>query len=191
MARIGIIPRNYPDSPSHRHDQSSRADATALTACRTECSRGAQVALAGLAAIFLLGGPARAKDPAPPLRLRPSIPADSPVIPLPRPRPVIPSPGEISAEPPAPTECQLRMTAEIAVIEPLGHITGPEGCGIGDPVRLSAVMTKDNVRVAITPPATLSAAAAIVSSGRRSANTARGMQSTSARSRSPTAEPTS
>ena len=88
-------------------------------------------------------------------RLRPSIPADSPVIPLPRPRPVIPSPGEIAAEPPAPTQCQLRMTAEIAVIEPLGPVTGPEGCWVDDPVRLSAVMTKDNVRVAITPPATL------------------------------------
>lgn len=122
-------------------------------ACRTDSSRGARAALAALAAIVLLGGPAGAKDPLP--RLRPSIPADSPVIPFPRPRPVIPSPGEIAAEPPAPTQCQLRMTAEIAVIEPLGPITGPEGCGIDDPVRLSAVMTKDNVRVAITPPATL------------------------------------
>ena len=32
---------------------------------------------------------------------------------------------------------------------------GDNGCGIDDPVRLSAVTTRDNVRIAITPPATL------------------------------------
>ena len=88
-------------------------------------------------------------------RLRPSIPADSDVIPLPRPRPIIPLPGEEAAEPAGPSECQLRVTADIAVIEPLRHITGAGGCGIEDPVRLLAVMTKDKVRVAITPAATL------------------------------------
>ena len=74
---------------------------------------------------------------------------------MPRPRPVIPLPGEVADEPPGPTECQLRMTADIAVIEPLHHISAPNGCGIDDPVKLSAVMTKDKVRVAIIPPATL------------------------------------
>lgn len=89
------------------------------------------------------------------LRLRPSISANSPVIPLPRPRPVLPGPNETAAEPAGPTECQLRMTAEIAVMEPLPHVSGANGCGIDDPVRLSAVMSKDKARIAITPPATL------------------------------------
>jgi hypothetical protein len=47
------------------------------------------------------------------------------------------------------------MTADIAVIEPLPPVTGANGCGIADPVRLSAVMTKEKLRIAITPPATL------------------------------------
>jgi hypothetical protein len=102
-----------------------------------------------------LDAAAHAKDPAPPPRLRPSIPVDSPVIPLPRPRPAIPLSGESAAEPAGPTECQLRMTSDIALIEPLPHIAGANGCGVDDPVRLSAVMTKDKVRIAITPPATL------------------------------------
>ena len=88
-------------------------------------------------------------------RLRPSIAPDSPIIPLPRSRPVIPSPAEIAAEPPPPSACQLRLTADIAAAEPLPQITGADGCGIDDPVRLSAVMTKDKMRVAITPPATM------------------------------------
>jgi len=96
-----------------------------------------------------------AKDPVPLPPLRLSIPADAPIIPLPRPRPAIPSPTEIEAEPRGPTECQLRMTADIAVVEPLPRVTGANGCGIDDPVHLSAVMTKENVRIAITPPATL------------------------------------
>ncbi len=119
------------------------------------CRRGGQLAVAALAAACLLGSAARAKDPVPLPPLRPSIPADSPIIPLPRPRPAIPLPGEIAAEPAGPTECQLRMTADIAVIEPLPHITGAAGCGVDDPVRLSAVMTRDKVRIAITPAATL------------------------------------
>jgi hypothetical protein len=112
------------------------------------------LALAFLAAV-LAATPAHAKDPAPLPRLRPSIPADAPPIPLPRPRPILPVPDETAAEPRGPSECQLRMTADIAVIEPLPHVTGANGCGIDDPVRLSAVMTKDKVRVAITPAATL------------------------------------
>ena len=107
-----------------------------------------------LAAACLLDISAHARDRVPLPPLRPSIPADSPLIPLPRPRPAIPLP-DIAAEPAGPTECQLRMTADIAVIEPLPPVTGASGCGIDDPVRLSAVMTKDKLRVAITPPATL------------------------------------
>jgi hypothetical protein len=49
----------------------------------------------------------------------------------------------------------MRLTADIAAIEPLPPINGAEGCGIDDPVRLSAVTTRDNLRIAIAPPATL------------------------------------
>ena len=117
--------------------------------------RGVLIAAVAIAAGLPLNATAQVKDPVPLPPLRPSIPADSPIIPLPRPRPAIPLPGEVTAEPAGPTACQLRMTADIAVIEPLPPITGANGCGIDDPVRLSAVMTKDKVRVAITPPATL------------------------------------
>lgn len=113
------------------------------------------LAAAAVAAAFGLDGAAHAKDPVPLPPLRPSIPADSRIVPLPRPRPTIPLPGEVAAEPAGPTECQLRMTADIAIIEALPPITGASGCGIDDPVRLSAVMTKDKVRIAITPPAIL------------------------------------
>jgi hypothetical protein len=41
------------------------------------------------------------------------------IIPLPQPRPTIPAPDQATAEPPVPSACQLRLTADIAVIEPL------------------------------------------------------------------------
>jgi hypothetical protein len=48
------------------------------------------------------------------------------------------------------------MTPDIAVVEPLAHFAAAaEGCSVEDPVKLSAVMGKDHVRIAITPPATL------------------------------------
>lgn len=97
----------------------------------------------------------QAQEAAPLPRLRPSISPQSPVIPLPRPRPAIPRPEEVVTEPPPPSDCQLRLTADIAAIEILPPVTGANGCGIDDPVRLTAVMTKDKMRVAITPPATL------------------------------------
>ena len=125
-----------------------------MTASRRHSARALQLVVASLAAI-LLCGETRAQHPVPLPRLRPSIPADSPIIPLPRPRPTIPVPDEVAAEPPLPSACQLRLTADIAAIEPLPQIAGANGCGIEDPVRLSAVMTKDKVRVAITPPATI------------------------------------
>ncbi len=116
--------------------------------------RGLRLAGVALAVAFLLDSSAHARDRVPLPPLRPSIPADSPLIPLPRPRPAIPLP-DIAAEPAGPSECQLRMTADIAVIEVLPPVTGASGCGIDDPVRLSAVMTKDKGRIAITPAATL------------------------------------
>jgi len=95
----------------------------------------------------------RAEEAIPLPRLRPSIPAEAPIIPLPRPRPTLPTPNEMAAEPPVPSACQLRLTSDIAIAEPVPHIAGANGCGVDDPVRLSAVITKDRVRVAITPPA--------------------------------------
>jgi hypothetical protein len=109
-------------------------------------------AVAGLAAIAVCAG-AFAQDASPRLPLRPTI-SPSPVIPLPRPRPII-LPAEVLAEPALPSACQLRLTSDIATIEALPPVAGADGCGIDDPVRLSAVITKDNARVAITPPATL------------------------------------
>jgi hypothetical protein len=96
-----------------------------------------------------------AQQSAPLPRLRPSIGPDSPVIPLPRPRPAIPTPAEVATEPPLPSACQLRMTADFAAIETLAPVTGANGCGVEDAVRLLAVMAKDKSRIAITPPATL------------------------------------
>jgi hypothetical protein len=113
------------------------------------------IAIASIAVAALLRGEAHAKDPVSVPRLRSSISADAPIIPLPRPRPSLPLPHEIGAEPPLPSACRLRLTADIATIEPLPTITGSNGCGVDDAVRLSAVMTKDKVRVAITPAATM------------------------------------
>jgi hypothetical protein len=102
----------------------------------------------------LLHGAALA-EPVPLPRLRPSIAPTSPIIPLPRPRPAIPAPAEIAAEPAPPSECQLALTSDLATIEVLPPVTGADGCGIADAVRLSAIMTRDKARIAIAPPATL------------------------------------
>jgi len=94
-------------------------------------------------------------------QVRPPVPLPRPrppwlgeTIPLPPLRPSIP-PVVAPAEPALPSACQLRLTADIAVIEALPAISGASGCGIEDAVKLSAVMTKEKVRVAVTPPATL------------------------------------
>jgi len=87
--------------------------------------------------------------------------AQQPDTPVPRPRP---SPD--SAEPArpdeaeAPSACRIRLTADIAVIETLPPVTGADGCGIEDPVRLSVVLTKDKRRLAISPPVMLGCAMA-------------------------------
>ena len=94
-------------------------------------------------------------------------------VPLPRPRPsdlgatpdsaAIPLPPLRSAIPPAeeappkatpPSACQLRL-GELAAFETLPPIIGENGCGIEDPVKIAAVLTKDGRRIAINPPATL------------------------------------
>jgi hypothetical protein len=139
-----------PNAPNFRHDRSSDTEATILTICRKNLPRLAPL----VAVVSLLQAAARA-EPVPLPRLRPSItPSVSPLIPLPRPRPAIPTP-DVVAEPPPPSACQLGLTSDLAAIEILPPISGANGCGIADAVRLSAVITKDRLRVAITPPATL------------------------------------
>jgi hypothetical protein len=109
-----------------------------------------------LAAAVLIAGGAQAqiRDPIPLPRPRPLGSNTTPTIPLPPLRPSIPPTVE-TPEPAPPSPCLLRLTADIAVVEPLPPIVAPNGCGIADTVRLSAVMSRDKVRIAITPPATL------------------------------------
>ena len=88
---------------------------------------------------------------------------------LPVPRPALPRLSLATAEPPAaralpdlveeppppePSACQLRL-GEIAAASPLPPLIGPGDCGAVDVVRLDAVLTADNGRIAIEPPATL------------------------------------
>jgi len=79
-------------------------------------------------------------------------PADAPqTIPLPPLRPaILPTPSE----PPPPSACQIRLP-DIAAAEIIPPVIGTNGCGIDDAVKLSAVKTRDNGRIAIAPPATL------------------------------------
>jgi hypothetical protein len=122
-----------------------------------EARRSLQLAVAAL----VLGTCAAFAEQVPLPRLRPSIAPGAPIplagqaIPLPRPRPAMPLPHEVTSEPRPPSDCQLSLTSDIAVIEPLPSISGVDGCGIEDAVKLSAIFTKDKVRVTISPPATL------------------------------------
>lgn len=83
--------------------------------------------------------------------------------PAPQPQPAPPAkqtPPPVAAEAPAagpsaPSECQLRLTPDLAVAHALPPITGPGQCGAEDVVRLDAVMLKDGRRVALAPAATL------------------------------------
>jgi hypothetical protein len=59
------------------------------------------------------------------------------------------------APPPIPSACQVRLTSDLAVTQPLRPITGPGSCGADDLVRLEAVVLKDGERIALTPAATL------------------------------------
>jgi hypothetical protein len=58
------------------------------------------------------------------------------------------------AIPPMPSACQLRLTGDLAAIQPLPPIKTDQ-CAVEDVVRLDAVMAKDGRRVAMNPPATL------------------------------------
>jgi hypothetical protein len=86
-------------------------------------------------------------------------PGAAPTVPLPPLRPSIAPTEEAPAKetppkPPPPSACQLRLP-EVAEFEVLPPVIAPNGCGIDDPVRISAVVTKLNGKIAITPPATL------------------------------------
>jgi hypothetical protein len=76
--------------------------------------------------------------------------------PLPRPRPSS-EPASEPREAPArtPTACQLRLTPDRAIFQPLGAITGAGECGGPDIVLLKRVITKDRLSVEISPAATL------------------------------------
>ena len=84
-------------------------------------------------------------------------------VPLPRPRPAQAPGAEPPAaqapeaseaeEPPPPSACRLRLTAELAVAPSLPPLVGRGECGVEDVVRLEAVMLRDKSRVALTPPA--------------------------------------
>jgi hypothetical protein len=125
-----------------------------------DARRYLQLAVAAIAAMAASLHAGHAQEAIPLPRLRPSILPPTAVIPLPRPRPAILPPAEVVTEPPPPSECQLSLTSDIAAIEILPPITGANGCGIDDAVKLSAVMTRDKTRIAITPPATLRCAMA-------------------------------
>ena len=106
-----------------------------------------------LAIGIAVAGVARAQVPLPQPR---PVEAQSPPaeIPLPQPRPEG-APAAETAEPGPPSACRLRLTADIATFEALPPITGADGCGVEDPVRLVAVMTKDKKRIPMSPPVML------------------------------------
>jgi hypothetical protein len=77
-------------------------------------------------------------------------------VPLPRPRPAqAPEPADVPdvEEPPPPSACRLRLTADLAIAPTVPALVGPGECGIDDAVRLEAVVLPDRTRVALSPPA--------------------------------------
>jgi hypothetical protein len=84
-------------------------------------------------------------------------------VPLPRPRPAQAPGAEPPAakapeaseaeEPPPPSACRLRLTAELADAPSLPPLVGRGECGVDDVVRLEAVVLRDKSRVALTRPA--------------------------------------
>jgi hypothetical protein len=70
------------------------------------------------------------------------------------------SPASIPEASVVPSACQLRLTSDLAVMEPLPPIIGPGECGAVDVVRLDAIVLPDHAKVAVMPPATLRCAMA-------------------------------
>ena len=78
-------------------------------------------------------------------------------VPLPRPRPAqapAAQPADVTdvEEPPPPSACRLRLTADLAIAPSVPPLAGPGECGIDDAVRLEVVLP-DRTRVALSPPA--------------------------------------
>jgi hypothetical protein len=67
----------------------------------------------------------------------------------------LPAPTSTPEAPLIPSACQLRLSSDLAVIDPLPPIIGPGECGAVDVVRLDAIVLLDHTKVAVTPPATL------------------------------------
>jgi len=129
-----------------------------------------RILIAALSVALIACAAARAQDAVPvpqprPLGSNADVPLPTPrpdrpaEIPLPMPRPEVPR-AEAAAGPPAPSACLLRLTEEIAVVKAVPPIEGADGCGVTDPVTLSAVFTKDKARLAISPPVTFGCAMA-------------------------------
>lgn len=79
-------------------------------------------------------------------------------VPVPRPRPVLPSDQAGSSETsatPKPSACRSRLAGARVMARPVENIDGPQGCGGDDLVRLEAVTLLSSERVNITPPAVL------------------------------------
>jgi hypothetical protein len=72
---------------------------------------------------------------------------------MPQPRPND-APSAAAAAASEPSVCRQQLV-EIATFETLAPVTGADGCGVDDLVRLSVVMTKDKKRLAVSPPVTL------------------------------------
>jgi len=82
-------------------------------------------------------------------------------VPLPRPRPPVPSAKPAAPAPPeavapsAPSACRLALDDTIAIAPSVAPVTGPGECGGDDLVRLDAIVLPDRRRVALQPAATL------------------------------------
>lgn len=78
------------------------------------------------------------------------------VQPLPQPAPL--APGETVEGPPlpsTPSDCQVRLARDLAVIAPQPPLSEGEACGAIEVVRLDAILTPDRRRIDVVPPATL------------------------------------
>jgi len=63
-------------------------------------------------------------------------------------------PAKESANPTAPTDCDLQL-AKLAGIRPLGTLVAPGECGAPDAVQMESVLLPGGAKVTIAPPATL------------------------------------
>jgi hypothetical protein len=79
--------------------------------------------------------------------------------PLPKPRPADAPPPMVrdlkKPDDPPPSACRIRLTEKLAIAPSVPPVTGTNGCGIEDAVRLEAVVLPDGARVALAPPAVL------------------------------------